>query len=274
MKNIKFILAIVTIAFFTSCEEVVDVDLETAPPRLVVDASLDWVKGTDGSEQTIRLTTTAGYYEPEVPVVSGATVFVTNSAGTIFDFVENPGTGLYNCINFEPVIGENYILTVISGGQTFKATETLYACPDITEIVQNNEGGFLGDAVEVRFFFQDNGEEDNWYLSRFDAPVIPYPDYDAIEDRFNQGNEIFNFFSDEDLEPGQVVNISLHSSSERYYNYMRQLIEIAEGGAGSGPFQVPPSTVRGNLVNQNDINNYALGYFRVTQAVKTDYTIQ
>lgn len=274
MKYIKFLLAILTVTFFISCEEVVEVDLDTAPPRLVVDASLDWVKGTDGSQQTIKLTTTTGYYNPTVPVVTGATVFVTNSSNAQFDFIEEPGTGLYNCINFEPVIGETYILTIISGGQTYTATETLYACPDINNIIQDNEGGFFNDEIEIRYFFQDNGNEDNFYLSRFDAPVIPYPDYDAIEDRFNQGNEMFNFFSDEDLEAGQIVNISLYGTSEQYYNYMMQLISIAEGGAGGGPFQTPPATVRGNIVNQTDINNYALGYFRITEAVKIDYTIQ
>ena len=273
MKYIKFLLAIITVTLFIGCEEVVEVDLDTAPPRLVVDASLDWIKGTDGSQQTIKLTTTTGYYDTVVPVVSGATVFVNNSAGTQFDFIEEPGSGVYICTNFEPVIGETYILTVISAGQTYTATETLYTCPDISNIVQNNDGGFLGDEIEVRFFFQDNGAEDNWYLSRFDAPVIPYPDYDAIQDRFNQGNEMFNFFSDEDLAPGQTVGLSLYGVSEQYYNYIRQIIEISEGGAGGGPFQVPPSTVRGNVVNQNDINNYALGYFRVTQGEKIDYVI-
>ena len=61
MKNIKYILLILTVFFFSACEEVVDVDLNTAPPRLVVDASINWVKGTDGSQQTIKLTMTGSY---------------------------------------------------------------------------------------------------------------------------------------------------------------------------------------------------------------------
>lgn len=273
MKNIKILLAILTVIFFSSCEEVVHVDLETAAPRLVVDASLNWLKGTDGSQQTITLTTTTGYYEPEVPVVGGATVFVTNSTGTVFDFIEEPGTGRYNCTNFIPVINETYTLTVISGGQTYTATETLFAVPDITSIQQDDEGGFLGDEVEVRYFFQDNGAEDNWYLSRFDSPVQDYPEYDAMEDRFNQGNEMFNFYSHEDLEPGMELGIRLFGISERYYNYMMQIISISEGGAGGGPFQTPPVSVRGNIVNQSDINNFALGYFRVSEEVTTTYTV-
>jgi hypothetical protein len=274
LKYIIHLLIICSVSIFTSCEEVVEVDLNTAPPRLVVDASINWVKGTDGSQQTIKLTTTTGYYNPNIPVVSGATVFVTNSAGTIFDFVETPGTGEYVCSNFVPVIGENYTLTVISGGQTYTATETLYAVPDILYTTQDNEGGFFNEDVEVRFFFQDEQNTENFYMCRFDAPVMPYPDYDVFDDRFNENNEMFGNFSHEDLTAGQVINFKLFGVSERYYNYMAILINLAEGGSGGGPFQTPPSTVRGNIINQTNEGNYALGYFRLSEVDTLDYTVE
>lgn len=274
LKYITHLLIICLAAFFTSCEEVVEVDLNTAPPRLVVDASINWVKGTDGSEQTIKLTTTTGYYETTIPVVSGATVFVTNSTGTIFDFIETPGTGEYVCSNFVPVIGETYTLTVISGGQTYTATETLYAVPDILYTEQDNEGGFLNEDIEVRFFFQDEQNVENFYMARFDSPAIPYPDYDVFDDRFNENNEMFGMYSEEDLAPGHVVQFKLYGISQRYYNYMAILINLAEGGSGGGPFQTPPSTVRGNLINQTDEGNYALGYFRLSEVDTLDYTVE
>jgi len=270
----KIFLLLFPILFLTaSCEEVVEVDLETAAPRLVIDASINWVKGTTGNEQTIKLTTTTGYYNPQIPVVSGATVYITNSAGTVFDFIEQPGTGNYNCTNFVPVTGENYTLTVISEGQTYRATETLYPTPDIEEIVQDNEGGFLNEDVEVRFFYPDNGATDNWYMYRFDWAGLPYPDYDVIEDKFFQGNQMFGIFSDEDLAPGQQLRMRLYGISQRYYNYMQILISMAEGGAGSGPFQSPPTTLRSNMVNQTNEDNYALGYFRLGEVSDLTYTI-
>lgn len=263
------------LSIFVSCEEVVEVDLDTAPPKLVVDASINWLKGTDGSRQMIRLTTTTGYYSAEIPPVSGATVFVTNSANQQFDFIEEPGTGNYRCENFTPVIDENYVLTILYNGQTYKATERLYAVPEIEYAVQDNEGGFLGEDVEVRFFWQDNGAEDNFYLVRFDAPaVMPFPDYDVGDDRFTQGNQMFGIYSDEDLEPGQTLHIKLHGVSEQYYNYMSILVNLAEGGSGGGPFSTPPATVRGNLVNQDDEGNYALGYFRLSEVDTLDVAIE
>lgn len=275
MKNIKFIIAIIAAIFFVSCEDVISVDLDTAEPRLVVDASLDWIEGTDGSNQTIKLTTTTGYYEQEIPAASGATVFVTNSSNTVFSFIETPNTGIYTCTNFEPLINEQYELTIIYNGETYTATEKLLAAPQVTSIEQENETGFEGDEIEVRFFFPDNPDIDNFYLIRYNVEdLLAFPDYDTFDDRFFQGNDNFGIFSDEDLQPGDVVTMKLYNISERYYNYMSILLTVSGSDAGGGPFQVPPATVRGNLINQTNIDNYALGYFRVTAVTTTQYTVQ
>src|SRR5690606_8370846 len=117
-------------------------------------------------------------------------------------------------------------LTVISGGQTYTATEALYAVPDITYTTQDNEGGFLNEDIEVRFYFQDEQNVENFYMARFDSPAMPYPDYDVFDDRFNANNEMFGNYSDEDLAAGHVINFKLFGISERYHNYMMILINL------------------------------------------------
>lgn len=274
MKSFKIILFLLAGLVFTSCEDVVNVDLDTAPPRLVVDAGINWVRGTDGSTQTIKLTTTTGYYEQEIPVASGAQVNIQDGSGNTFAFVEEPGTGLYTCNDFLPVTGRTYTLTVVWEAQTYTATETLYAVPDITSVVQDNEGGFFNEDIEVRLLWQDDGATDDFYMVRFDTETLPYPDYDVIEDEFFQGNEMFDFIWDEDFEAGQEVGIRLYGISQKYFNYMNILISIAEGGAGGGPFQTPPVTVRGNVVNTTNESNYPLGYFRLSEVSVVNYTIE
>lgn len=275
MKNIKYIILILTGLFFTACEKVVDVDLDTAKPRLVVDASINWQKGTDGSQQKVKLTKTTGFYSKDIPVVSGATVFITNTTtNTVFNFTETAGTGEYLCNTFLPVIGNTYVLTVIHDGETYNASETLYAVPKISRVVQDNEGGFLNEDIEVRFFFMDNPAENNFYLIRYDTDLLPYADYNVQDDEFFQGNEMFDFIDHEDFKAGDVVGLNLYGISERYYNYMSIVISMVEGGAGSGPFQTPPVNVRGNLVNQTNSKNFAYGYFRLSESDKLDYTIQ
>ena len=53
---------------------------------------------------------------------------------------------------------------------------------------------------------------------------------------------------------------------------MQVLLSIA-GNAGGGPFQSPPATVRGNILNTTDINNYALGFFSVSETASINYMV-
>jgi hypothetical protein len=271
MKNIKYIFSALTLFLFASCEEVVDVDLDTAAPRLVIEASIDAdVNATEPTQQIVKLTTTTSYYSKDFPVVPGATVFITDALGTVYNFTETPGTGKYVCTTLAPVVGNEYTLTVISNGQTYTAIETAQATPEITKTVQTNDGGFLGEDIEVRFYYNDPGDKDNYYLTRVDSRVDPYPIYDVRDNEFSRGNEMFDINSDEDYKAGDVIKFKLYGISKRYYDYMSVLIENAGGG---GPFSSVPVAAKGNIINQTDQSNYALGYFRIGEVSQLDYTI-
>jgi len=54
---------------------------------------------------------------------------------------------------------------------------------------------------------------------------------------------------------------------------MRIILAISGSNNGS-PFQSPPATVRGNIINTTDSSNYALGYFRLCEVDTKNYTIQ
>lgn len=278
---IKIIIKITTtflILFFAiisliSCEDVVDIDLETAEPKLVIDASLKWQKGTSGNEQIIKLTTTTGFYENAIPYVTGATVFVTNGNNDVFNFVEIPNSGEYFCSNFVPEINQNYTLTVIVNGETYIAFETLLAVPTIDSVEQDNEGGFTGDEIEVKFFYDDISNENNFYLIQFNTSITTLPEYDVISDEFFQGNQMFGLYTNEDLGAGNKVTFTLHGISKTYYNYMNILLGVATTNGGS-PFQTPPATVRGNIINQTNFDNYALGFFRLSETDTMTYTVE
>ena len=272
-KITTFIIFLILILFsFVSCEDVVNVDLETSNPRLVIEASILWQKGTSGNEQKIKLTTTTDYYSNVIPVVSGATIFITDSSNT-YTFYENPGTGEYFCGNFNPVINATYVLTVIANGETYTATETLKAVPSIDYAEQDVFNGFGGEEIEVKFFFQDNGAEENYYLAKFTSNFNLLPEYDYFDDEFTQGNQMFSLYINEDMKANDELNFTLYGVSERYYNYMSILLNIA-GGNGGNPFSSPPATVRGNFVNQTNSDNFAFGYFNLSEIDTTTYIIQ
>lgn len=68
-----FFLSLLSVLFFASCEDVVKLDLETGPTKLVVDAEIIWQKGTTGNVQTIKVSKTAPYYNNTTPKVSWGT---------------------------------------------------------------------------------------------------------------------------------------------------------------------------------------------------------
>ncbi|NHN25278.1 DUF4249 domain-containing protein [Flavobacterium jejuense] len=273
MKTLIKIIIGLTGLFLTGCEEVVQVDLETGAPKLVIDASIDWVKGTMGNEQKIKLSTSTGYYSSSFPTVSGASITVENSSSVIFDFIETPGTGEYICDNFQPVIGETYTLTILLNGQVYTASENLISVPNIEDnVIQNNDAGFGGDEVEVLAKFQDNGSEENYYLYRHKSNRVAFPQYQVENDQNVQGNQITMYYSNKDLVAGDPLNIKLYGISRRYYEYFKKIL-LASGNDDS-PFPSTPAAVRGNIVNQTNFNNFAFGYFRLSEVDVKDYVIQ
>lgn len=273
MKKILFPLLILFLSLCSSCEEVVDLKLDTAPPRLVVDASIAWIKGSSGNAQKIKLSTTTSYYNTEIPIVTGATVSITNSANTVFNFTEIPDTGEYACTNFVPEIGEKYTITIIYNDETYTGTETFQSVAPITRIEQNNNGGFTGKDIEIKAYFTDPANVDNYYLYSYQYSNKATVNYDADEDKFFQGNEFFSRSQNDELKTGDVIELTHMGISKEYYNYMKILIGIIGNNSG-GPFQTPPATVRGNIKNITKPSNYPLGYFALGETDIRRYVVQ
>ena len=273
MKKIIFYLIAIIGFFTTSCEDVIDVDLDDAAPKLVIEAAINWRKGTAGNQQKIKLTTTSGFYSTEIPKVSGATVSIKNNANIVFNFVEITNTGEYVCSNFVPTINEKYTLTVISKGSTYTASETLQAVASITKIVQNNQGGFTGNDKEIKTFYQDPAGASNYYLYKYVYSNRKKSDFYVDEDEFFNGNEFFSISQNDELKKDDTIEVSHFGISKAYYNYMSILVSIA-GNSGGGPFQSPPATVRGNIVNTTDSANYPLGYFSLSEVDVKNYTVE
>lgn len=278
MKNIKLFIAILIASFSViSCEEVVDVDLDTAAPKLVIDASIKWEKGTTGSSQRIKLTTTTDFYSNTIPVATGAIVTVSDITSTtpvLFQFIENGQTGEYICSNFNPIINNDYSLTVVYEGQTYTSTSKFMATPVIEKTEQITKPGFDGnDVYQIKFYFQDNGNEDNFYLVSLKNNNIVYPEYGTLTDEFFQGNQMFAIYQDDDLKKGDVVAYSLQGITEKYNNFMSKLLSIA-GSDGGNPFATAPATVRGNIVNKTNPDDFPFGYFHLSETDSETYTIQ
>jgi hypothetical protein len=273
MKLLKKLSILVLGLYAISCEDVIEVDLETAAPRLVIDASIDWLKNTAGTEQKIIMTTTTGYYDQTFPAASGATITVTSSRGTTFDFVEVQGTGEYICSNFQAVIGETYTLNISWNGETYTASETLIGVPIIEETIeQNDTGGFGGNEIEITYYYQDNTNQVNYYLFGIQDSNVMFPQYSVEDDENNQGSLTPVYYSNEDLAPLDTVNFRLYGISRRYFEYFKKV--LVASGNDDGPFQSVPNEVRGNIVNRTNSENYTYGYFRLSEIASKEYIVR
>lgn len=267
--------------FATSCEDVIDLEVQEAPIKLTIEASLDWEKGTLGNEQTIKLSTSKGYFDKNAgTTVTGASVKVTNdSSNEVFVF-EDQNNGEYFTSSFKPVVNQSYTLEVVHNSETYVAHETLTQVTDIQDITQSKNNGFDEEDLEVNVIFTDPEEENNYYLFKFQKRGDLLPTLESADDEFVNGNRIRWYHEKNDdadtdkneaFVPGDLVDINFYGISEQYYNYIKILIEQSEGG---GLFSSTPVALKGNCLNANNPSNNAYGYFRLTQMVRADYTFE
>ncbi len=276
LKRLVILLLIVT-----SCTDVVDVEVPEAPPRLVVEASIDWEKGTRGNAQSIRLSTSAPFFSNlEDTSVTGASVRVTNTATNEIFVFSDEGNGLYSTITFDPVLNQTYRLDIDYQGETYSAEETMTSVVAIDALSQSRESGFDNEALGVDIAFNDPPNEENFYFFRFEEEGDLFPELLAIPDEFTDGNRLDVFFEKEEDEDegieefvaGDIVNIKFYGISEQYFNYVDLLIEQFEGGGN--PFGTVPASLKGNCINLTNPENYAFGYFRLTEVVCTSYVFE
>ncbi|KQW99083.1 DUF4249 domain-containing protein [Flavobacterium sp. Root420] len=265
------LLSLIFVLFFSSCEDVVQLDLETGQTKLVIDAEIIWQKGTAGNEQVIKVSKTAPYYNNTTPKVSGAQVKIENSNGDVFTFNETE-PGSYVCNNFVPVLNMDYTLSVATEGQTFRAVEKLTAVAPIDRVEQETVKDAVGDEfIEIVFYYKDPADQVNYYLTDFKSNYLLFPEYDLTRDEFFNGNEMDTRFTDDDkIKPGITYNITHRGISKNFYNYMNLILEIY----GGSPFSIPPGNIRGNIINTSDPNNFAFGYFRLCEADKVSYVVK
>jgi hypothetical protein len=268
------LIYIAILTFFTfSCEDVIDLDIPTSEPKLVIDASINWFKGSSGNEQEIKLTLSAPYFDSEIPPGNGAQVMVTDANNNTFEFIEEGNSGIYKNNSFIPVIDDIYYLNINYNGEIYSATESLKSVSEIDYVEQNDNGGFSGEETELKAFYTDPENEENYYFFEFTSNIPVIPSLEVYKDEFVNGNQIFGFYTEEDLEAGDIVTIRNYGISQRFYEFMFILLQ-QNSEDGGGPFETQPATVRGNCSNQTNPDNYPLGYFRLSEVDELIYTVQ
>ena len=274
--NVLSLIGLSAIIF--SCTEAIDLTVPTESPRLVIEASLDWEKGTLGNNQTIKLSLSTPYYDTAPNPVSGASVMVENATnGDVFIFNDQQD-GSYTTTNFVPIINNTYNLEVIYNSETYTAIETLISVSELNRIEQSLEGGSDEEELDLTIYFGDPANEVNFYYITFLEGENLLPTREIMSDEFTNGNEMSLLYEEDPAEeedqilPGDMVDIYLFGISETYYDFLNRLIEQAN--SAGDPFATVPTRLKGNFTNLENPENYAFGYFRVTEFVNEVYTFQ
>ena len=121
MEKYGWLLGISLIVFITACQKVINIDLNSTSPNIVIIGNVNDQPGP----YTVTLSQTANFSDPNTfPSIDGAFVTISDNVGDMDTLVEvSPGT--YHTKKIMGVPGRTYYLTVLANGRTYTANSTM-----------------------------------------------------------------------------------------------------------------------------------------------------
>lgn len=253
MKKLLF-FGLFSLSLF-ACEKEISVDLNTADPKIVVEATLN----DQESLATVKLSKTVNFSDPNAyPAVSGAEVVISDNAGNSWICSET-ASGIYQNTQLLGVVDRTYTLSIkTSDGQLFTASSTLPApvAVDSFSIVESTFPGANNDTTTyfvIPRYLDPIGVQNNY---RFIQSLNGAKDLTIIvrNDNVFAGtvNEQPLFSQELEIHSGDVLDIEMMGIDRGVYDYFFSLNQsIGSGPDASGVPSNPVSNIRGG----------ALGYF-------------
>ena len=282
-----------TFMIISSCEDVINPDLQKADAELVIEA---WLTNKPG-DQIINLTRTQPYFENSAPPgVSGAAVVVEDSEGEIMTFVEDINQkGSYRWSPLLPgdtfgEIGRGYRLSVTLDGETYESFSDMGRVPEIDSISFKFEessafypknsytGEFwardiegMGDTYWIRTYKNDTLLNKPAEISlAFDAGFSQGGNFDGvafippIRSSINPNNEDKDGKVLSPYLPGDSVYVEIHSISYATFTFLNEVaIQTNRPGGFGELFSSPLSNVSTNVFNTNPKGSKVVGFFSV-----------
>jgi len=265
LKFNHVLLFVITGLLLSSCEKVIDLDLKSSDPRIVIEGNLADSLG----KIVVKISKSVNYNSNnDFPEISNAVVSVTDDLGQVYNLSET-SAGNYSSNDLLLTNAHSYNLSVLAQGKTFSATSYMPVPVDIDSLGIEVINGFgLKDRKFVNVFYTDPLPTTNYYR------IIEYVngketnDFFYDNDEFREGKKItFTTFNNKDdlkLQTGDVVKISLLSIDKATYEFIRTLAGIY---INSGGGQTTPANPISNL------SNNALGYFSAHSVKSMDIII-
>lgn len=266
MKTYKYLKLFAISIVLSSCEDVIDVKLSDENLNLIgVEASITSMdKPTVFLYKTLRVNQDEAY-----PGISGAVVTISDNAAPVNTVVltEDPAKkGLYSIstnTEYMGVTGQEYTLTILTGGVTITAKEKLLKVEpmDSIQIMPSMRGDkmFLG----IFTFGKETPGLGNYYKWDMyvndtlinDANRIAVASDELVDGNYISKLEIYTDFYDpakeaeeRTLKLNDTVYVKQTSISEFAYNFYSQMINQSSGGS---LFSVPMANIQSNFTSSD-----------------------
>lgn len=252
--NLRLLLAGSLLAPASACQKVVDLDLKSTSPRLVIEANL----ADDGHPCTVLLSQSVNYTESNTyPAQSGATVTLSDNAGHSETLPESSTRGRYVGQTLLGMAGRVYTLRVEYNGESYVATSTLPG-PVVAFAGLHAEKADIGSGYNLVPEYQDPAGVKNYYLFRQYRNGHLNKSIFLQDDEFTDGkasSRALNVGPQDDsvkTVSGDSMRVEMQNLDAGAYAYFRTLNQILQ----SNPLL---STTPANP--QTNFSGNVLGYF-------------
>ena len=258
MKSL--IIAIVALVILSSCEKVVELDLNSADPKLVVEGLIN----NEAGPYVVNLTYTTNFFNPDkIPAVMGASVIVSDDAGQVDTFTEIED-GVYMSCHLQGIEGRTYFLNVIVDGTTYSAESYLPFERPIDSVL-SEKIKFPGTPAHapkfylISTYFTDTVNVVNHYRFRTYLNGVVIDDISLLNDELNDGESMSLQQFTADFKKNDTISIELCSIDEKVYTYYSTLADVMNTNPMSTSAPANPIS---------NISNGALGYFGALSSSK------
>lgn len=238
MKNVySIVILVILVSHFTACEKIVDLNLESAEPKIVIDASI-----TEGEPCTVILTKSQPFTDNSpFKRISGATIRLSTPGRyteTLQERYEEPGVYISQ---MKGVVGRTYKLEVLVEDNVYEASSTIPQKVYINDLfiyeIRLGDGSWYSPCIA----FDDPPEESNYYYTIVSVNSKILNSYYLTDDKNRNGKLIERILyynkednDDEDLKIGDQIDVVLQTLDKGMYTYYKSLSSIAANG-GTNP---------------------------------------
>jgi len=236
-------------AVLSSCEKVINVDLNDSDPKYVIEGNVTNAAGP----YTVRITQSKNFSEDNTyPGVSGAVVTISDDAGNT-ELLQYKGNGNYETSTLTGVEGRTYQLKVEVAGQSFSAKSYLPPLVNFDSLYMQILST-AGDSLKMVYAqFKDVGGIANYYRHVMYVNGEKFKGIYISDDPYSDGQIIRRplpyFGADEDLMPGDSVEVEMQCIDAGVYQYFYTLDQTISQNSAT------PANP------QSNISGGALGYF-------------